>query len=201
MSSELTFADVNRIPTDLDIQLMEDKLEETISRKLQLVQEIENEVLEARIRDPRQSRLLPVDLLTSIFSLFIFPEPEIIGRLLFVCRDWYSVLTSTPVLWSAIRIVTTLEARQAPLLAKYCQTCIERSGSSLLDTSRWRSFVFRREKRNHDRLRNLNRLVLRHALPGQGGVESWQRHAFDYAALVVSHLLFLLLLHPKPGYC
>ncbi|KAG8797745.1 hypothetical protein FRC17_007657, partial [Serendipita sp. 399] len=119
-------------PTE-NIPELEDQLAELIERREQLEAEICQGVA-LLVQNPSWNRLpLPLDILISILSHVIASDPRSIGRYLFVCRDWYSVIMSTPVLWSVISVVAPSEESKLASLTAYCRACIQRSCSAPLD--------------------------------------------------------------------
>ncbi|KAG8808493.1 hypothetical protein FRC18_005009 [Serendipita sp. 400] len=123
---------ISSIQSGHSIHEMQQELQRKLERQVQLKQEVEEAIAEL-VRIPSNQLPLSVDILISIFSILIFSDPKSIGCLLFVCRDWYSVITSTPVLWSVIEVVGPSDERELPALESYCRACIQRSSSAPLD--------------------------------------------------------------------
>ncbi|KAG8749249.1 hypothetical protein FRC14_001557 [Serendipita sp. 396] len=116
-----------------DIVVLEDQLTNALRRRAHLEDEM-NQDIGLIAQNPSWNRLpLPVDILTSILSMVVFPDSRSIGRLLFVCRDWYSVIMSTPVLWSVIHVVGPSKQSELSSLKAYCRACVGRSGSAPMD--------------------------------------------------------------------
>ncbi|KAG8808353.1 hypothetical protein FRC19_005953 [Serendipita sp. 401] len=120
---------------DLEIQKLEEQIEQSVTRRAELVKEINNHI-SFFVKQSSQTRLfLPDDILIIIFRSLLFSNPGCIGHLLFVCRQWYSVIMNTPILWSAIDLTPSNNLNSLLLWTAYCRACIQRSASSPLQIS------------------------------------------------------------------
>ncbi|KAG8760080.1 hypothetical protein FRC14_004179 [Serendipita sp. 396] len=120
---------------NLEVQPLEDQLKRAITRRAELIGEI-NDHISLIAKKPLQSGLfIPDDILIIIFRCLLLSNPGAIGHLLFVCRQWYSVIMSTPVLWSSIELTPSNNLKSLSSWTAYCRECIQRSGSRPLQIS------------------------------------------------------------------
>ena len=81
-------------------------------------------------------RRCPSEVLLMIFKLYVVEDPLAIGQLLLVCKHWYELASTSPQLWTHIRVEFTDDwdvKSISETTYRYIDMCLQRSGSMLLE--------------------------------------------------------------------
>lgn len=89
--------------------------------------------MEAAAKSPYNNQGLPWEVLVPIFKHYIAQSSMGVRRLYTVCKGWTERISSTPELWSNIRVDIPSNAAEINACEKYCSECVARSGEALLD--------------------------------------------------------------------
>ncbi|PVG00422.1 hypothetical protein CPB86DRAFT_871942 [Serendipita vermifera] len=124
---------------DGDVNNLEKRLKDATMHQVVLQWELER-ILENDTLFYRDKGIgihsLPVEVLGNIlYESLLLPKARPLGHFMGVCRRWQHVILNTPLLWSVIHIDVPSSLDKAEACLTYCQSCVERSGSCLLDIS------------------------------------------------------------------